>query len=170
MTRKRAVLLSSVVVVGLLAGLGAYIYDFHLSSKSTTTTHGDDPRILVRETLGHPDQPVWGRLRFDERTKCLYLETSSSWETRSVLDRPVAVIWPKGSRPVFDDGRRGVRVGAFLGRLGGTVLYEGDLLFGAGRGGTSGSEPAQPLGDDCRTGTESVAFGEVAQVEELPDI
>lgn len=81
----------------------------------------------------------------------------------------MAVTWPKGSRPVRDGGKPGVRVGAFLGRFGGTVFYEGDLLIGSGSGGGPLPEMTVKPGDDCRSGTYQVSFGTVERVAEFPD-
>ena len=136
--------------------LGLVIYDVHYREEHIISLYGDDPRVLVWEGLGgHTPIAVWGRLRYDDQTRCLYLETSSSTQRPHVFDRPIAVIWPKGSRPVKENGQPGVRVGGFLGRFGGSIFVDGDLLVGEGGGLGYVAQESQRPGDDwgnsCRS-------------------
>jgi len=152
-----------------LVALGLGVYNFHYRDENVIGLYGEDPRALVSEGVGYAQVAVWGRLRYDDQTKCLYLETSSRKDQPDVFDRPVAVVWPKGSRPIGDDERPGVRVGGFLGRFGGETYYEGDLLVGMGSGVGYVAQTTRRPDDDCHSGTLGVVFGQVERVDKLPD-
>lgn len=170
--RRRRWFLTSGLAIGLaaLVWLGLAIYQVHFREERIIALYGKDPRILVSEQLGYTSSGAWGRLRYDEETKCLYLETSSSKERPEVFDRPIAVIWPKGTRPVTQDGKHGVRVGGFLGRFGGSILLEGDLLIGTGGGPGYVRQVTQKPGEKCYKGTLGAVFGTVERVDTLPDL
>jgi hypothetical protein len=117
----------------------AYTAWFHLAPGSARAeVVGDDPRILVwQQRYAGMDALVSGTLRYDEDTKCLVLEDDydgSRW----------GIVWPKGTRSVIEDGKRGARVGGFLGRVGGVAALAGDRveLGGGGAEGLAGDAMA----------------------------
>jgi len=167
---KRRLAITGIAIAISVPLLGLLIYKIHYREEWVIGLYGDDPRVLVWEgNPGYIPIAVWGQLRYDEQTKCLYLMTSSSKRRPEVFDRPVAVVWPKGSRPVKEDGRAGVRVGGFLGRLGGTTFFEGDILVGEGSGVGYVAQVTRKPDEDCHSGTLHVSFGVVERVERLPD-
>jgi len=165
--RRKARVWWAVAGIALASLLGAVaIYDVHFRNRGVIVLHGDDPRVLVSDASGFPHIGVWGVLRYDEQTRCLYLETSSDHRHPEVFDRPLAVVWPIGSRPAVVDGRPGVRVGGFLGRFGGEVDFPGDILVGQGVGIGFVRQPTKRPGPNCYEGTLWV--GHVERVTELP--
>ena len=116
------------VLVAVLS-FAAYAAWFQLAPGSARTgVVGDDPRILVwQQRYAGMDALVSGTLRYDEDTRCLMLADDydgSRW----------GIVWPKGTRSVIEDGKRGVRVGGFLGRVGGIAVLAGDRVELGGGG------------------------------------
>jgi hypothetical protein len=64
---------------------------------------GDDPRVFVQTSKlqAYPDMSHGGTLEYSPADKCLYFRTGQG---------RVAVVWPPGTRPVLEDGVRGVDV------------------------------------------------------------
>lgn len=118
----RTLLLGLTLVAALAAlAVGAYGAWFHVAPG---TAHadlvGNDPRILVwQQRYSGMDATLVGTLRYASDTRCLYIdeiESRQAW----------GIVWPKGTRPVVEEGRRGVRVGGFVGQLGGAAVLDGD--------------------------------------------
>jgi hypothetical protein len=125
----------------LLAGGGyAAWYHFYPGSDRPALV-GDDPRIVVqqRPNLAGMDALLEGTLRYDAGTGCLLVETAEGHRS--------GVAWPRGTRTVVDGDRPGVRVGAFLGRVGGTTMLDGDTV--ALGGGADARINDQLAGAEC---------------------
>jgi hypothetical protein len=85
---------------------------------------GDDPRVFVYQGSAHSlvqlgtPMPV----EYDRETRCLF-----------VIDRQgdrVLPVWPRGTRPVVQDGLRGVRIPGIGVVTDGDELTGGDVVFG----------------------------------------
>ncbi len=63
---------------------------------------GDDPRILVSDSGGSEQTVgVAGTVEYDPQDRCIYVMVGDVRHT---------AVWPHGTRPVVEDGKRGVRV------------------------------------------------------------
>jgi hypothetical protein len=134
-TRRRTALAAATLVVAL----GAYAGWYHLfPGPEQPALAGDDPRILVQQRPALGGMEVFaGTLRYAPDTGCLFVESAGG--VRS------GVAWPKGTRPIVEDDRAGVRVRAFLGRIGGTTLRDGDeVRLGGGEDSRTGELAAGP--------------------------
>lgn len=142
--RKRPKLWGVAAVLVALLGAGGYIAWFHLWPGShRMEVVGDDPVILVwQKRYEGMHALAQGTIHFDAETKCLVLEGPSS-------DSALHLVWPRGTSPVIVDGRRGVRVRGFLGRVGGTILLDGDRLSLEGGGLDVPEEVADRSGCDA---------------------
>lgn len=95
----------------------------------------DDPVVLVHRLDGQMDFDIVAELAYDEDSGCLRLESPSNQTN--------VPVWPEGTEPAQEDGRRGVNVpevGTFMegdevdagGGGVGTFFAEADLDLPAG--------------------------------------
>jgi hypothetical protein len=122
--------------------LASYWYWYESRSEQRWEYRGSDPSIIVDEGTMHGGFPVTvvgGVLGYEPDGRCLYLEVDPSFvasvqDPLSGTQAPlrVPIVWPKATRSVQVDGLRGVAVDAFVGRIGGRVLLEGDEVWGQG--------------------------------------
>jgi hypothetical protein len=137
LTRLAALAAALVVLAG---GGSAAWYHLYPGSGGAALV-GDDPRILVqqRPNLDGMDALLEGTLRYDVGAGCVLVETAEGHR--------LGVAWPRGTRGVVDGDRPGVRVGAFLGRVGGTTMLDGDPV--ALGGGADAHINDQLAGSEC---------------------
>ncbi|WP_214323792.1 hypothetical protein [Nonomuraea sediminis] len=87
------------------------------------TIKGSDPRILVHYHNNFGMQALLtGRLTFEPTNKCLVLKDARESPSHEV----VIPLWPQDTRPLIENGKRGVRLGN------GTILLEGSKVKIAG--------------------------------------
>lgn len=124
MTRTKSVIRPVAVAAALvLLAAGGYAAWYHyFPGSAQPALVGEDPRILVqqRPNLSGMDALLEGTLRYDAETGCLLVESAEGHRS--------GVAWPRGSRGVVEEDRRGVRVGALLGQIGGTAMKDGDQV------------------------------------------
>lgn len=142
MSRMTTARWSVTAAVAVLVAFGGYAAWYHLyPGSSQPDLVGEEPRILVqqRPNLSGMDALLEGTLRYDAEVDCLVVETAEGHRA--------GVAWPRGTRGVVEGDRRGVRVGAFLGRFGGTTLLDGDQV--ALGGGADSRTNDLLAGSDC---------------------
>lgn len=86
-----------------------------VDGRVTLRTEGGDPLVLVSDGEAHYAMEETGVLAYDDTTGCLMF-------TSGPTSHPTGIVWPRGTRPVLDDGLRGVDV-AGIGRI-----YEEDEM------------------------------------------
>lgn len=168
--RKR-VILALVVVTAAVASLLTVSVGWigtYLGSQSYWELRGEDPILVEDQDRVHPvtgagAAGIAGQLGYEPDTGCLVLDVDPKVDVwgpgEALLPSPVraAVVWPKGTRPLIaDDGRRGVAVGAFLGRIGGDPIFEGDRVEGKGWVAVA-SPDAHLLVGSCATDSGAIA-------------
>jgi hypothetical protein len=104
---------------------------------------GEDPRIIVHDFEGGMDGLIIGTLQYDPGSKCLFLKHEDG-----SLSAPM---WPSGTKPIQQDGERGVDVAGY-----GRIL-EGDVLEASGGGTTTPEVADLNIPQGC---TPDVEFGE----------
>jgi hypothetical protein len=116
---------------------------------------GDDPRLLVSQVDARHGAFIQGELVYEASDRCLYLKVGDELNT---------VVWPRGTRPIIESGKRGVQVPGF------GVVFEGQTFRGGG--GAGRAEPAvdeQPLSGACVIpGATVTGIGEVTELLEPP--
>jgi hypothetical protein len=144
-SRQRWLVASVAVLVGVV-GLAAYSFEYHLHFRERTTVRGSDPQVVVSEQNGWGDAEVWGTVGYDPQTDCLYLDQLGRHaDYPEAQDYRYGIAWPKGTRGVSRGERHGVRLGGYLGWIGGTVILAGDHVWLGG--GYDGGPPRPPA--DC---------------------
>lgn len=148
------------VAVFLFSG---YWLWYELSVPATWQSLGDDPRIVQERGgvsrggfAGGPGT-VSGVLKHDPDSGCLYLEHVSHSHLTTVTVERAAVVWPKATRPIRTDGRRGVAVDSLMGMFGGTKVLEGDRVQSEGELVQAGGRLADYVLGGC-PGHEAIVF------------
>ncbi|MGW4642446.1 hypothetical protein ACWEN6_28290 [Sphaerisporangium sp. NPDC004334] len=120
---------------------------------------GDDPLIIVRASSFHQLALISGTLTYDAASKCLQFRHNPAAP-------PATPVWPEGTTPVLESGRRGIDVPG----LGG--IHDGDGVTGAGGFVTWGKAPPSALGIPgaarCLAGNPEgtvVIFGNITGVD-----
>lgn len=164
MSRKRWLIVLAGVVAATVGFVG-YAMVYHFNFRPVTTIQGSNPRIVVAEQNGWGDEAIWGVVTYDPQTDCLYLDQAAEFmdfPSRST-DLRYGIAWPKTTRAVTSGDRRGVRMDAFLGRIGGTVILDGDHVW---LGGATSPPPSAP--DDCAGPDGWVTIGPGGEIADQP--
>jgi hypothetical protein len=143
---------ASIALVGSTAGCAeTATYETHNSvaplesaagrvrdGRVTLWAEGGDPLVLVSDSEEHYAMEETGVLAYDETTGCLTFASGPA-------SHPTGIVWPRGTRPVLDDGLRGVDV-AGIGRI-----HEGDemVVIGGGESWPDGPPSFYRIDDDA---------------------
>ena len=110
---------------------------------------GTDPRVYVSTVDGGHQAEISGRVIYEATSRCLLLDTGSA----------TGVIWPIGSTPVNQNGKRGVNVPGV-----GPIL-EGEAIRAAGGGVSSANWPEiDEEMPDCRPNGHAMELFTVDEV------
>ncbi|TMR07304.1 hypothetical protein ETD86_51780 [Nonomuraea turkmeniaca] len=124
----------------------------HITVERRITVGGQDPRILLHDGSGPAMQALLtGQLTYTASTKCLTVRRAEQ------ANVPVVLLWPPGTRPVIQEGKRGVRLlddgatlleGAEVRIGGGYVDWEAHPPAGMTFPDACVADPASPAGPD----------------------